>query len=44
MHTYLAAPALRELLNVLPERSSDSDVKGIWEKDQQRAEFGFQQW
>ncbi|KAJ5273997.1 thioesterase family protein [Penicillium angulare] len=41
MHTFLAAPALRELLNAPPERSGDSDVKETREKDQQRSELWF---
>ncbi|KAJ5083200.1 thioesterase family protein [Penicillium angulare] len=41
VHTFLAAPALRELLNAPPERSGDSDVKETREKDQQRAEMWF---
>ncbi|KAJ5291516.1 thioesterase family protein [Penicillium angulare] len=41
MHNFLAAPALRELLNAPPDRSGDSDVKEIREKDQQRAEMWF---
>ncbi|KAH8700737.1 thioesterase family protein [Talaromyces proteolyticus] len=41
MHTFLAAPALRELLNAPPERSSDAEVKDVRKKDQQRAEMWF---
>nr|A0A2L0P0K1.1 RecName: Full=Thioesterase-like protein TwmA; AltName: Full=Wortmanamides biosynthesis cluster protein A [Talaromyces wortmannii]AUY61969.1 TwnA [Talaromyces wortmannii]QBC19709.1 TwmA [Talaromyces wortmannii] len=41
MHTFLAAPALRELLNASPERSGDSEVKDVRKKDQQRAEMWF---
>ncbi|GAM43806.1 hypothetical protein TCE0_060r18918 [Talaromyces pinophilus] len=41
MHTFLAAPALRELLNAPPERSNDSEVKDIRQRDQQRAEMWF---
>ncbi|KAJ5267414.1 thioesterase family protein [Penicillium angulare] len=41
IHTFLAAPALRELLNAPPERSDDSDVKEIRGKDQRRSEMWF---
>ncbi|KUL81666.1 hypothetical protein ZTR_11150 [Talaromyces verruculosus] len=41
MHTFLAAPALRELLSALPERSNDSEVKDIRQRDEQRSEMWF---
>jgi Thioesterase-like superfamily len=41
MHTFLAAPALRELLHAPPEWSGDSEVRDVRARDQQRAELWF---
>lgn len=41
MHTFLAAPELRALLNAPPEKANDSQVKDVREKDQQRAQMWF---
>jgi Thioesterase-like superfamily len=41
LHTFLATPELRELLNAPPERADNSQVQDVRRRDQQRVEMWF---